>query len=63
VSFDVRGRALERVEPPLDTVLVDTWQTGTDKPIAIEMVWRASVKAPRKMTDALVTIEEAQVFA
>lgn len=59
VTFDVRGRTPERMVPPLDTVLIDTWAPSEEKPPVLEMVWRCSAKAPRKMRDARVVVVEA----
>lgn len=59
VTFDVRGRSPERVSPQLDTVLIDTWNIGEEKPPVLEMVWRCSTKAPRKMRDARILVVEA----
>jgi hypothetical protein len=41
-------------------VLIDLLETGPDKPIAVEMVWRAHVKAPRRMKDARVIVRERE---
>jgi hypothetical protein len=46
------------VRPTLNTVLIDSWQVGEDKPLAVEMVWCATTKAPRKMKDALIIVQE-----
>ncbi len=58
IEFQIRGRAAETILPPLDTVLVDLWNTNDEKPIAVEMVWRAHVRAPRKMNDSLTIVRE-----
>lgn len=58
IEFRVRGRSPELFEPHVDTVLVDLLETGRDKPPAVELVWRASVKAPRKMSHSLTTVRE-----
>lgn len=60
VAFDVRGRQLDRHLPHVDTVIIDTWNVGPEKPAILEMVWRASVKAPRKMRDARIVVTEAE---
>ncbi|MEM1031205.1 MAG: DUF2169 domain-containing protein [Myxococcota bacterium] len=44
--------------PHLDTVLIDLLATDTDKPPAIEMVWRTSVPAPRRLARARVVVQE-----
>lgn len=61
VLFDVRGRSKERVVPHLDTVLIDTWNLGPEKPPVVELVWRASVKAPRKQRDARIVVTEEEL--
>jgi hypothetical protein len=58
VEFHVKGREPEVVRPHLDTVLVDLLAIGPDKPPALELVWRASVKAPRKLKDSLTIVRE-----
>lgn len=61
VEFRVKGRPHEVIRPYLDTILIDTLANPReqDKPLTIEYVWRASVKAPRRMADASVRIREA----
>jgi len=58
VLFDVRGRNPELVLPHLDTVLIDTWAIGPEKPPLVELVWRASIRAPRKQRDARIVVRE-----
>jgi hypothetical protein len=60
IEFRVKGRPHEVIKPYLDTVLLDTLANPReeDKPLTIEYVWRASVKAPRRMADASVRIRE-----
>jgi hypothetical protein len=58
IEFHVKGRDPAVFTPHLDTVLVDLYAIGPDKPAAIEMVWRAYVKAPRRMKDARVIVRE-----
>lgn len=60
VLFDIRGRQPERLVPHLDTVLIDTWNLGPEKPPVLEMVWRCSTKAPRKMRDARIVVTETE---
>ncbi len=63
IEFRVEGRPPEIVRPYLDTVVIDTLANPRkeDKPLSIEYVWRASVKAPRKMKDARIKIREREV--
>ena len=60
IEFRVKDRAPEIVRPYLDTVLIDTLANprGEDKALTLEYVWRASIKAPRRMKDARVVIRE-----
>lgn len=44
--------------PHLDTVVLDLYETGPDKPVTVEMVWRMFTSAPRRMRDARVIIRE-----
>jgi hypothetical protein len=46
------------VKPHLDTVLIDLLDVGPKEPIAIEMVWRAYVKAPRRVKDSRTIVRE-----
>jgi hypothetical protein len=59
IEFKVKGRETVVVMPPVDTVIVDLFGIGPSQPIAVEMVWRAYTKAPRKMSDAKVIVREA----
>ena len=60
LEFRVKDRVPEIVRPYLDTVVIDTLANPRkeDKPLTIEYVWRASVKAPRRMKDARVIVRE-----
>ncbi len=48
------------VRPYLDTVVIDTLANPRReaRPLTLEYVWRASVKAPRRMKDARVIVRE-----
>jgi len=63
IELAVKDRAPAAFSPHLDTVLVDAYAIGPDKPLAVEMVWRADVKAPRRMKDARVTVCEMEASA
>jgi len=58
VSFVVPNRDPVIVRPHLDTVLIDALFVGPDKPLAAELVWRASVPLPRRPEQARVMVEE-----
>jgi hypothetical protein len=55
LCFEVGGRAPETVRPHLDTVLLDALAVPR-APLTIELVWRASVRAPRRLKDARITL-------
>lgn len=61
VLFRVAGREPVVVTPHLDTVLIDLFMPSAKKPMAIEMVWRASVPAPRRMKDASIIVRERKL--
>lgn len=61
IEFRVPGRDPMRFQPPLDTVLIDLLETNDEKPPAVELVWRAHVKAPRRLTEARVVVRELEV--
>ncbi|MEQ9317746.1 MAG: DUF2169 domain-containing protein [Polyangiaceae bacterium] len=58
IAFDVKGRERAIFAPHLDTVILDLLETSDEKPPAVEMVWRASVRAPRRLRDARVIVRE-----
>jgi len=65
MSFAVKDREVEKFEPALDTVLLDTMLVPkptpggpAPSPLVLELVWRASVRAPRKLGDCTVTVTE-----
>ncbi|MBX3184459.1 MAG: DUF2169 domain-containing protein [Polyangiaceae bacterium] len=59
IDFEVDGREPLTVRPMLDTVLIDVLAVSPDKPLAVEMVWRAHTLAPRRMKDSRVIVREA----
>ncbi|MGZ5969406.1 MAG: DUF2169 domain-containing protein, partial [Polyangiales bacterium] len=58
LEFQVRDRAPHIVRPHLDTVIVDALELEPGEPLAVELVFRAAVKAPRRMKDARIVIRE-----
>lgn len=58
IEFRVKNRPPEIVRPHLDTVLLDLLEANEEKPPAVEMVWRASTRPPRRMKDAKVIVSE-----
>lgn len=61
IELRVTGRETQIFKPYLDTVLIDLLETSEAKPPAVELVWRAYVKAPRRLTDARIIVEERDV--
>jgi hypothetical protein len=62
IEIDVRPRGAEprTFRPHLDTVLVDLMGFVPDQAIAVEMVWRADVPAPRFVDQAQVVVREVK---
>jgi hypothetical protein len=60
IDVRVRGREPEVVRPHLDTVLVDALVLPR-RPLTVELVWRAHVRAPRRMKDARIIVREREV--
>jgi hypothetical protein len=60
IEFRVKDRPPEVVRPYLDTVLIDTLANPRkeERPLTVEYVWRASVKAPRRLKDARILVRE-----
>ncbi|UQA55431.1 DUF2169 family type VI secretion system accessory protein [Polyangium aurulentum] len=57
VTLKVKDRAPEVLVPYVDTVLIDTLaSTG----VAVEFVWRAAFRPPRRMKDAEIVIVERE---
>jgi hypothetical protein len=52
-----RGRPV-RVSPHVDTVLLDLLALLPEQPIAVELVWRAHVPAPRELDKTQVIVRE-----
>jgi hypothetical protein len=58
IDLAVKDRDREVFRPPIDTVVIDQlFGFGGQLP-TVELVWRAAVRAPRRMKDALVTVRE-----
>ena len=60
VTFVPKDKEPVPVRPHLDTVLVDLMGFVPGQAIAIELVWRASIPAPRYVEQAKVTIREVK---
>jgi hypothetical protein len=58
IEYRVKGREPVLFRPHLDTIIIDLLETSADKPPAVEMVWRACIKAPRRMNDSKVIVRE-----
>jgi hypothetical protein len=62
IEFHVAGRQPTLAIPHLDTVLIDLMQLGEAAPITVELVWRASVRPPRKLRDARIVVRELEAL-
>jgi hypothetical protein len=60
IEFRVKDRPPEVFRPFLDTVLIDVFPRQPAQPITVELVWRAHVKAPRRMKDARILVRERE---
>jgi hypothetical protein len=60
IEFKHKERPPERVTPHLDTVLIDCFDEQPGEPIAVELVWRAHVKAPRRVKDCTVMVTDQE---
>lgn len=61
IEFRVKDRHPAVTRPHLDTVVVDLYGVGPDFPPIIELVWRAYVKAPRKLEHSLTVVRELKL--
>ena len=61
IEFQVKGREPAIFTPYLDTVLFDLYLPTPEKPLAVEMVWRASVKAPRRLKGTRIIVRERMI--
>jgi hypothetical protein len=58
IEFRVKDREPEVFRPHVDTVLVDLLGLP-GLPIAVELVWRAYVKAPKRLLESKIIVREA----
>jgi hypothetical protein len=56
IEFKVAGRETQTMTPHLDTVIIDALDIGPDEPLAVELVWRAHIKAPKRMKDVRIMV-------
>lgn len=61
IEVRVKDREPAIFTPHLDTVLIDTLDVDPDNPVTVELLWRAAVRAPRRMKDAKVIVREREV--
>ncbi len=61
IEFETKGREPEVMVPHLDTVIIDALQLEPNEPMAIELVWRAAIRAPRRMKDTRIFIREPEL--
>ena len=60
IEFRPRGAEPQKFRPHLDTVLVDLMGFVPGQAIAVEMVWRSSIAAPRFVDQAQVVVREVK---
>jgi hypothetical protein len=60
IEFRPRGEEPRSFRPHLDTVLVDLMAFDPEQAIAVELVWRASIQAPRFVDQAQVMVREVK---
>lgn len=58
IAFRVEGRPTDVREPHIDTLVLDAWPRDASPPLTIEIVQRASIVAPRRLSDAHIRIRE-----
>jgi hypothetical protein len=61
VEFRVKNRPVEILRPSLDTILIDSYLMKAGLPLCVELVWRASTKAPRRMLDSKTIVRKISV--
>lgn len=61
IEFHVKDRPPVITRPHLDTVVVDLYDVGPDFPPTVELVWRAYVKAPRRLEHSLTIVRELEL--
>jgi hypothetical protein len=60
IEFRPKDAEPESFRPHLDTVLIDLMGFVPEQAIAVEMVWRASIRAPRYVDQAKVVVREVK---
>jgi hypothetical protein len=60
IEFRPRDAEPQVFRPHLDTVLIDLMGFVPQQPIAVEMVWRSSIRAPRYVDQAQVVVREVK---
>lgn len=60
IEFHAKGREPARFRPYLDTVIIDALDIGPEEPLAVELVWRASVPAPRRLKNLRIVVRERE---
>jgi len=63
IEFRIEGRDPAVIKPHLDTVLVDLFALLPGQRAVVEMMWRASVPAPRRMKDARVVVRDRKAVS
>jgi hypothetical protein len=61
VALKVKDRDPVALTPYVDTVLIDALNAPEPAEVAVELVWRAAFRPPRRMKDAKILIMEEEV--
>jgi hypothetical protein len=60
IEFRPKDAEPESFRPHIDTVLIDLMGFTPGQAIAVEMVWRSSIRAPRYVDQAKVVVREVK---
>lgn len=58
VEFRVKKREPERLRPHLDTLIIDSVGMDQGLPLFVELIWHASTKAPRRVSDSMTIVRK-----
>lgn len=60
ITFEHKSKAPETFTPHVDTIVIDAFDEEPGDPLAVELVWRAYTRAPRKVKDTKVVVMERE---
>jgi hypothetical protein len=61
VTLETKGGEPQRLIPYLDTLILDTLRAPEPADVAVELVWRAAFRPPRRLKDARLVVTEEVV--